>query len=50
MAINFPDAPSVNDTYTVGNVTWIWNGTTWTSASGIPAVPESLHPFLTMGA
>lgn len=29
MAIDFPNSPSVNDSFTVGNRTWIWDGTTW---------------------
>ena len=29
MAIDFPDSPSVNDTHTVSNRTWQWNGTYW---------------------
>ena len=29
MAINFPNSPSVNDTYTANDKTWIWNGTAW---------------------
>jgi len=29
MAINFPNSPQLNDTYQVGNDTWIWNGQTW---------------------
>jgi hypothetical protein len=29
MAINFPNAPSVNDTHTAGATTWIWTGTVW---------------------
>jgi microcystin-dependent protein len=29
MAINFPDSPSVNDTHTVGDKTWVWDGTVW---------------------
>ena len=33
MAINFPDAPSVNDTHTVGTSTWTWDGTKWTITS-----------------
>jgi hypothetical protein len=28
-AIDFPDSPSVNDTHTVGNRIWKWNGTVW---------------------
>ena len=28
-AIDFPNSPSVNDTHTVGNRVWKWNGTTW---------------------
>ena len=37
MPINFPDSPSVNDTHTVGDKTWTWDGTSWnvvTAASG----------------
>ena len=29
MALNFPDSPSLNDTYTFNNKTWTWNGTAW---------------------
>ena len=29
MAINFPSSPSVNDTYTFGGRTWLWNGEGW---------------------
>ena len=29
MAINFPNAPNANDTFTDGGRTWIWDGTTW---------------------
>lgn len=28
-AINFPDNPSLNDIFTVGNDSWIWTGTSW---------------------
>lgn len=28
-AIDFPNAPSVNDTHTVGDRTWKWNGSQW---------------------
>lgn len=30
MALNFPDNPSVNDTYQVGLYIWTWNGIAWT--------------------
>ena len=29
MAINFPSTPEVNDTYTVNNTTWKYDGTVW---------------------
>ena len=29
MAVNFPNSPSVGDTFTVANVTWRWNGYAW---------------------
>lgn len=28
-AIDFPNSPSVNDTFTVGERTWKWTGTAW---------------------
>lgn len=30
MAINFPDSPSTNDTYTVDAITWVYDGAKWT--------------------
>ena len=39
MAINFPDSPSVGQTYTVGNRIWTYNGTAWVlTTSGV--VPD----------
>lgn len=29
MPINFPDSPTLNQTYTVGSRTWKWNGSAW---------------------
>jgi hypothetical protein len=29
MAIDFPNSPATNDTYSYGGKTWIWNGTAW---------------------
>ena len=31
MAINFPNSPSVNDTHTVGSITYQWDGISWNS-------------------
>jgi predicted aspartyl protease len=33
MAIDFPTSPSVNDTLTVGNVIYTWDGTKWTAVA-----------------
>jgi sugar lactone lactonase YvrE len=27
--LNFPNSPSLNDTYTFGTKTWVWNGAAW---------------------
>lgn len=32
MAINFPAGPSIGDTYTVGGITYTWDGDTWSAA------------------
>ena len=29
MAINFPDSPVVNDVYSLGGTSWVWNGASW---------------------
>lgn len=29
MAINFPNSPTVNQQFTSGGTTWIWDGTKW---------------------
>jgi hypothetical protein len=29
MAINFPNSPTVNQTFTEGSTTWFWSGTVW---------------------
>jgi len=34
MAINFPDFPTMSDSFTSGARTWVWNGTTWKSTHG----------------
>lgn len=33
MPIDFPNSPSVNDTFTAGGTTWIWNGTVWNTVT-----------------
>lgn len=33
MAINYPNDPVINDTHTVGNVTWTWDGLAWSIIS-----------------
>jgi len=35
MAINFPASPSLNDTYTTGGVTYVWDGATWKASASI---------------
>lgn len=29
MPLDFPAAPTINDTYTYGGRTWTWDGTSW---------------------
>ena len=41
-AIDFPNSPSVNDTHTVGNRIWKWNGTVWEVVRS--TVPYSTGP------
>lgn len=33
-AIDFPNTPSVNDTFTASGRTWTWNGSVWASNTG----------------
>jgi hypothetical protein len=33
MPIDFPNSPSVNDIYTVGNRSWKWTGSVWESVT-----------------
>lgn len=45
MAANFPNAPAVDDTFSVGNITYIWNGTAWrvvgTGEVGFRDIPQN---------
>ena len=42
MAIDFPNLPATNDTYAVGNKTWIYDGTTWNTYNTISFSAETL--------
>lgn len=35
MSINFPDAPTTNQTYTFGSRTWKYNGSGWVSVVNV---------------
>lgn len=46
MAFNFPDSPNVNDEYTAGDRTWVWDGTVWLAKSstlGFSDLDPSTH-------
>lgn len=34
MAINFPNTPALNDTYTFSEKVWTWNGFAWDLTTG----------------
>ena len=42
MAIDFPNSPATNATYTVGNKTWIYDGTTWNTYNSTSFSAETL--------
>lgn len=42
MAIDFPNSPATNATYTVGNKTWIYDGTTWNTYNTTSFSAETL--------
>ena len=42
MAIDFPNTPTTNATYTVGNKTWIYDGTTWNTYNSTTFSAETL--------
>jgi len=41
MAINFPSSPSVDDTFTVNNVTYTFDGTKWINSTQLPLIPSN---------
>lgn len=43
--LNFPSNPSIDQTYTIGETTWIWTGSAWiklTSSSSTPIVVNTI--------
>lgn len=44
--LNFPSNPQIGDTYTIGNRTWVWNGSGWAIQTSI----TSLNPFTAVRA
>jgi len=58
-AINFPDTPTNGQTFTVGLITWVWDGTVWKGTSSPVAGPAgedgppgeaNFSSFLLMGS
>lgn len=45
-AIDFPNDPAIDDTFTVSDITWKWNGETWRS---LGTIPEELNGNLDGG-
>ena len=43
MALNFPNSPELNATYTYQGTTYVWDGAKWTSkgaTTGLPILPD----------
>lgn len=38
MAINFPDTPTTGQSFTVDNVTWVYDGVKWEGAGSVTTV------------
>lgn len=49
MALNFPSNPQLNDTYTQGTTTWVWNGVAWNLATTSPIQPVQTNGFSRIG-
>lgn len=40
-AIDFPNSPALNDTFSASNRTWKWNGTTWETIASTTIAPTA---------
>jgi hypothetical protein len=49
-AIDFPNSPSVNDTHTVGDRTWKWNGSVWAVVRAVDLLVGPTGPTGTFNA
>jgi hypothetical protein len=55
-AIDFPNSPTVGQLFTVGSITWQWNGTVWRSQGTVVPGPAGVdgeanfNTFMLMGA
>lgn len=41
-AINFPDAPAVDDQFTAGGRIWTWNGTSWNASPDVDTIIQQV--------
>lgn len=41
--LNFPTNPNVDDTYTIGQNTWIWTGSAWIKLTSSPQSPITIN-------
>jgi plastocyanin len=48
MALNFPNSPNLNDTYTSGGSTWIYDGEVWNIVTSNTPVTISANSFSTI--
>jgi hypothetical protein len=51
MAMDFPDTPTTGDSFTVGNRTWIYDGTAWelvTTSLNLPSAEDSIPLILAL--
>lgn len=43
--VDFPNSPSINDTFTVDDTTWIWDGTVWLLVGKTVTGPQGFQGF-----